>query len=405
MDPSELQAFGYVPGPIAIPFRTAPDLYTARERALSALIRFRAPPGPIMDVAVSRLDVALNDIYLRSAPLRQAEPGWPFNWIQRQVGQGETDEIRVGLPSYMLFGQNELQLRFDMRPLHRGDCITVPGDIRASVDPDSTIDLTGAYRFTTLPNLAFFTSSGFPFTKYADLSQTAVILPERPSQVELETFLTMIGRIAALVGYPPVNMQVARPDGLQAMADKDLLVIGTLGRQPALQTLLREAPLQLEGNRLTVRLNDVFGDFRNLFGGERRGEMERVSAVLGAPGESLGALLGFESPLRSGRSVVALTGSSPAGLEAMVTALRDPEQVPRVQGDTAILSGGRIQAFRVGSTYTVGTLPPWLWPEYLMKDNPYLLLGVFLLVILLIPGPIYWALRRRAAQRLRERSV
>ena len=405
MDPSELQAFGYVPGPIAIPFRTAPDLYTARDRSLSALVRFRAPPGPIMDVAVSRVDVALNDIYLRSAPLRQAELSWPFSWIQRQVAGSEVDEVQVGLPSYMLFGQNELQLRFDMRPLHRGDCIAVPGDIRASIDPDRTIDLTGAHRFTTLPNLAFFTSSGFPFTKYADLSQTAVVLPERPSQAELESFLTMMGRIAALVGYPPVNLQVVRPDALQSVADKDLLLIGTLGRQPALQTLLRDTPLQMEGNRLTVRLNDVLGDFRNLFGGERRGELERVSALLSNPGEALGALIGFESPLRSGRSVVALTGSSAAGMEAMVIALRDPEQVPRVQGDTALLSGGRVQAFRVGSTYTVGSLPPWLLPEYYMKNNPYVLLGVFLLVLLLIPGPIYWVLRRRAAQRLRERSV
>jgi cellulose synthase (UDP-forming) len=102
---------------------------------------------------------------------------------------------------------------------------------------------------------------------------------------------------------------------------------------------------------------------------------------------------------------VALTGSSTAGMEAMVTALRDPEQVPRVQGDTAILSGGRVQAFRVGSTYNVGTLPPWLWPEFYMKNNPYVLLGILLVALLLIPAPIYWVLRRRAAQRLRERSV
>ena len=405
MDPSELQAFGYVPGPIAVPFRTAPDLYTPRERTLSSLVRFRAPPGPIMDVAVSRLDIAINDIYLRSAPLRRAELNWPFSWVQRQIAPSEADEVTVGLPAFMLFGQNEMQLRFDMRPLHRGDCIAVPGDIRASIDPDSTIDLTGAYRFTTLPNLAFFTSSGFPFSKFADLSQTAVVLPERPSQQELEAFLTMLGRIAALVGYPPVNMQVIRPDALQSMADKDLIVIGPMGRQPALQTLLRDTPLQLEGNRLTVRLNDGLGDFRNLFGGERRGELERVAAQLGAPGESLGALIGFQSPLNSRRSVVALTGSSPAGMEAMVTALRDPEQVPRVQGDTAILSGGRIQAFRVNNTYTVGTLPPWLWPEFYLRDNPWVLLGALLLVLLIIPAPIYWVLRRRAAQRLRERSA
>jgi cellulose synthase (UDP-forming) len=187
-------------------------------------------------------------------------------------------------------------------------------------------------------------------------------------------------------------------------ADYERLAI-TLGRQPALQALLRQSPLQQEGNSLTVRLNDVFGDFRQLFGGERRGELERVSAILAAPGEALGALIGFESPLRSGRSVVALTGSSPAGMEAMLTALRDPEQVPRVQGDTALLSGGRVQAFRVSSTYTTGRLPPWLWPEYFMKDNPYALLGMLLVVLLLVPAPIYWVLRRRAAQRLRERSV
>jgi cellulose synthase (UDP-forming) len=406
MDPSELQAFGYVPGPIAVPFRTAPDLYTARERAMSSLVRFRAPPGPIMDVAVSRLDVAINDIYLRSVPLRAADLAWPLSWVQRQFVSSEVDEAQIALPSYMLYGQNELQLRFDMRPLHRGDCIAVPGDIRASVDPDSTIDLTGAYRFTTLPNLAYFVSSGFPYTKFADLSETAVVLPERPSQQELEAFFTMMGRIAALVGYPPVNMRVIRPGALQENADKDLIVIGTLGRQPALQTLLRDtAPLQLEGNRLTVRLNDGMGDFRNLFGGERRGELERVSALLAAPGESLGALIGFESPLKSGRSVVALTGSSPAGLESMVIALRDPEQVPRVQGDLAVLSGGRVSAFRVTSTYQVGALPPWLWPEFYLGNNPWFLLGILLVVLILVPAPLYWILRRRAAQRLRERSA
>ena len=406
MDPSELQAFGYVPGPIAVPFRTAPDLYTSRDRAMSSLVRFRAPPGPIMDVAVSRLDVAINDIYLRSVPLRAADLSWPLNWIQRQFVSSEVDEAQVALPSYMLYGQNELQLRFDMRPLHRGDCIAVPGDIRASVDPDSTIDLTGAYRFATLPNLAYFVSSGFPFTKFADLSETAVVLPERPSQQELESFFTIMGRIAALVGYPPVNMRVIRPGALQENADKDLIVIGTLGRQPALQQLLHDAgPLQAEGNRLSVRLNDPMGDFRNLFGGERRGELERVTAQLTAPGETLGALIGFESPLKSGRSVVALTGSSPAGLESMVVALRDPEQVPRVQGDLALLSGGRVTAFRVSSTYQVGQLPPWLWPEFYLGNNPWYLLGILLVALVLVPAPLYWILRRRAAQRLRERSA
>jgi cellulose synthase (UDP-forming) len=232
-----------------------------------------------------------------------------------------------------------------------------------------------------------------------------VVVPERPTARELEATFTLIGRLAAIVGYPPIGIQVVRPNGLNEVSDRDLMVFGALGRQPALGALLRDGPIQLEGNRLTVKLNDGMGDFRNLFGGERRAQLERVAAQLAAPGESLGALIGFESPLRAGRSVIALTGSSPEGMEAMVVALRDPEQLPRVQGDLALLSGGRVNAFRVGPTYTVGTLPVWLWPEYYMGNNPYILVLVLAVALFLLAAPLYWILRRRAARRLRERSA
>ena len=405
VDPSELQAFGYVPAPINIPFRTAPDLYTWRNRSLLSNVAFRAPPGPITDVMVSRLDVSINDIYLRSLPLAQPDDFWLIKWVRQRFTQPERGEERVGLPPYMLFGQNEMQLRFDMRPLHRGDCVAVPGDVRASVDPDSVIDLSDAYRFTTLPNLAHFISSGFPFTVQADLSRSAAVLPERPTAQELETFLTLMGRISAIVGYPPVNLAIVRPNGLSEVADRDLIVLGPLGRQPALATLLRDGPIQMEGNQLTVATNTGFGNIRNLFGGERRAELDRVQAQLAQPGEALGALIGFESPLRSGRSVVALTGSSASGMEQMLAAMRDPEQLQRIQGDFALLAGGRVEAFRVGSTYTVGTLPPHLWPQYYLGGNPWALLGAIFLALILIAGPIYWALRRRAHRRLRARTA
>ncbi len=405
MDPSELQAFGYVPGAISVPFRTAPDLYTWRNRPLNADIRFRSPPGPIMDVAVSRLDVAVNDVFLRSLPLRGAEPTWPWNWLSRQVGAVERTQATLGIPPWMIFGQNELQMRFDMRPLHRGDCVAVPGDVRASVDPDSTIDLSNAHRWTTLPNLAHFVGAGFPFTRLADMSQTALVLPERPNSQELSAALGLVGRIAAIVGYPAIGISVARPQGLEASADRDLIVIGALGRQPALATLLQNGPVGLEGNRLTVNLSDPLGDFRAIFGGNpAREQRERVAAQLSSPGEALGLLVGFESPLRAGRSVVALSGSTAAGMESMLAALRDPEQLSRIQGDVALLSGGRIEGFRLGSTYNVGSLPVWLWPQHYLANQPWLILLILAFGIILVVAPVYWGLRRRAALRLRART-
>ncbi len=405
LDPTELQAYGYSPGPVAIPFRTAPDLYTWRNRPFEADIRFRAPPGPVVDVASSRLDVALNDVYLRSFPLRMAEGSWPWSWFSRQAGRTDRSDGRVGLPPWMVFGQNELQLRFDMRPLSRGDCAQVPGDIRASIDPDSTIDLSSAHRFTTLPNLAHFASSGFPFTIQADQAETAAVLPDRPSAVELSAFLGLIGRMSAVVGYPATGLTVVRSSNLNDVADRNLIVVGALGRQQALQQLLRDSPIAVEGNRLSVALPDALENIRYVFGPpDRRSDREQASAQLAAPGEGLGALIAFESPLRAGRSVVALTGSTPAGMEAIVAALRDPEQIARIQGDLALLSGGRVQSYKIGSTYTHGMLPPWLWPQYWLANQPMLVLVVLAFGLILVAAPLYWVLRRRAALRLRERS-
>ncbi|EHL97892.1 bacterial cellulose synthase subunit [Acetobacteraceae bacterium AT-5844] len=405
VDPSELQSYGFAPGTISIPFRTAPDIYTWRDRSLPVHVAFRAPPGPITDVAVSRLDAGLNNVYLRSFPLLAAEPSWPWSWIVRRVGAtgGERNEGLFGLPPYLFFGLNEMQFRFDMRPLHRGDCISVPGDIRASIDPDSTVDLSRAYRFTELPNLSFFAGSGFPYTKLADFAGTAAVLPERPTAAELSAFFNLLGRMAANVGHAPTRITIVRPAGVQEVADKDLLLIGALTRQPVLADMLKDrSPLQIQGNRVTVNLPDGMGNFRNLFvSDDERMERDRLQAVLAAPGEASGMLIGFQSPLSAGRSVVALTGSSPQGLEAMVTALRDPLQLPRVQGDLAIISAGRISSFKVGSNYTVGYLPPWLWPQYYMGDRPEILLGLVLVAALLVAVPAYWLLRRRAARRLR----
>ena len=58
----------------------------------------------------------------------------------------------------------ELQMRFDMQPLSRGECVAVPGDIRASIDPNSTVDISHARRYARMPNLGYFASAGFPFT-------------------------------------------------------------------------------------------------------------------------------------------------------------------------------------------------------------------------------------------------
>jgi cellulose synthase (UDP-forming) len=411
VDTDALQAAGFAPGPVEIPVRTAPDLYVARGHGIPVEVGFRAPPGPVADIRVSRLDLSFSDFFLRSLPFRGEVGPWPLSWAFAQFGwPPEVQRGGAEIPPFLISGQNAVQLRFDMRPLHRGDCVAIPAEVRASIDPDSTIDLSGAHRFAVLPNLAFFAGAGFPFTRMADLSETAVVLPERPNAVEVSAFLELVGRLSATVGLPATGLAVVGPARLAEVAGRDLIVLGPLGRQPALATLMREgqAPVRLDGARLAVALPPPMGSFRqgvaSLFGAAPTEDRQRAAARLAAPPEGFGAMLGFESPLTPGRSVVALVSAVPAGLEGLLGTLRDPQRQSLVQGDVVIVTPGAVEAFRTGQTYWHGTLPFWLWPEFYLGARPLVMLPILVIACLLIALPLRRALRARAARRLRERT-
>ena len=403
---SELQVAGYAPGAVTVPLRTAPDLTTWRGHGFPVDIGFRTPPGPVLDIEVSRLDIGVSGTFLRSEPLRERET-WPWSWVLRQVGVQQYPRwTSATVPTWLVAGRNELQMRFDMRPLHRGDCVSIPADVQAAIDPTSTVDISRAYRFATLPNLAFFASAGFPYTRLADLSETAAVLPDRPNPVEISTFLGLIGGLSNIVGVPATGLTVVRPGQLQQVADRDLIVIGTLARQPALQALLRETPLSIDDSgRIAMSLPDRLEGFsRFLWDGAPPEDRVRAAAALSAPAEGLGFVAGAQSPLHAGRSVVAIGAPTPAALEAMAEALRDPARVPRFQGDLVVLSGEGLQAFRTAQTYNVGSLPFWLWPNHYLGNQPWALLLMLLVASLLIGLPLLGYLRRRAVHRLRGRA-
>ena len=403
---NELVASGYAPGPIRIPLRTSPDILTFRNRGFPVDFRFRAPPGPVIDVGASRIDVSVSETYLRSVPLGPGALWWPFAWVRDQIfPEPETRRGSAMVPHYLLLGRDELQLRFDLRPLARGDCVATPGELRASVEPDSTIDLSRIHRHARMPNLGFFASAGFPFTRMADLSGTAVLLPERPTAVEAQTFLDIIGQLAVQTGLPATGVMVVHAQGLPSVAGRDILAIGPLARMPALGTLLKDTPVRLEQDRLVLTLPDALQDVRSVFlDAPSRGERNRAAAALAGGGEGLGAIIGARSPLQGDRSVVAITGATQLSLAAMAQAMRDPVQSRRIQGDVAILAGGPVAAYSAMPRYDVGELPWWLLPQLWLGNRPERAMLLLLAGAGMMGASFYWMLRRRAAMRLRSRT-
>jgi len=64
-----------------------------------------------------------------------------------------------------------------------------------------------------------------------------------------------------------------------------------------------------------------------------------------------------------------------------------------------LLAGGRMTAYRSGSTYNVGSLPVWLWPEWWMQDQPAAVIVVMILGAAAIGICLYRMLRWRASHR------
>ncbi len=401
VDAADLQSYGYT-GLLHAPFRTAPDFYTWRDRPFALDLRYRSPPGPIIDVAPSRLDVGINGIYLNSFSLAGGQRSG--SWFSRLIDFGTPrPSAHVDVPTYDVFGYNDLQFFFDARPIHRGDCIAIPDDLRMGIDPDSTIDLSRGYRFTEMPNLQYFVNSGFPFTRMADFSETAVVLPDRPSAVELTAYLNMMGRLGSLTGYPPVRMMVTRPDGVGAASGRDLLVMGTVSRLQGIDNLLGRSAVTLQGSRASLRLPDSLESLRRVF--VDRGAAERARAATGlqsgvADGTTM--MVGAQSPLSSGRSVVALLAGSPQALEAAVADMKDPDQAPLMQGDLSLISQGQVTSYRVTTPYTMGSLPFWIYPSWLLRDSPYGVIVLTLLGCILLGLAFYWAMSRRASGRLNQ---
>src|SRR3984957_2075581 len=404
VQPTDLQGNGLVPGLLTLNFRTAPDLFVWGNTGIPLDIRYRYPAGTWMNFRDSRLDVSINNSYLRSLPLTQ-------EGVVRQVKDIISpdfvmNEQIVRVPPYYVFGQNQLQFYYDLRPVKQGECQDVlPNNVQESIDPDSTIDLSKTERFTTLPNLSFFVNSGYPFTREADLGDTAIVLPDQLTSQDIEAYLTLMGMMGDSTGYPVVRHTVVTANGVDQMADKGLLVLGSIARQPLIAKWVENGKLRVDNGKLRVGMTTAIDRVYTVLDPNAQQERARVDQLLVSQGGHLAAMIGLQSPLNSSHSAVIITGSSPDKLLTVLSSFRNRELNPSIQGDLMIAGPGRVTSFRIGNEYSVGRLPALTKLRWWLGNSPLILILYTLIGVLIIALAAYWLLRRLAAARLRSRAV
>ncbi|PRD39552.1 UNVERIFIED_CONTAM: bcsB [Trichonephila clavipes] len=400
-EPWELQRTFENRDPMRLNLRLPPDLFTWRVRGIDIDLRYRYTPPIRRDN--STISVFLNNQLVRAYNLDPAkqEGRQALRLPVLDEGSIMTRQVMSAPPFYVGVG-NELQIRYLPEVSRRDLCSSqLENAFVAAVDPDSTIDFSRYPNYIEMPSLSAFAQAGFPFTRYADLAQTLVVMPEQPSASDMSALFAMMGRFGAATGYPGVRVAVGGAERLSVSADKDLLLIGTNTAGDTLKAWKRDMPSYLGQVERILRSSQEVqrGQYRWL---TRDGDLESrrdIRLNLSANGHH-GALAGFESPLRQGRSVVSLRATDPAAMQAVFDAMDRRDLVKRIQGDVTLINADRVDSFRVGKTYPLGHLPFWTRLWLVFSDQPVLLAVASILIGLLIALLMFFGLKYLAKRRL-----
>jgi cellulose synthase (UDP-forming) len=270
-----------------------------------------------------------------------------------------------------------------------------------AIHRNSSLDLRGIPHSVVLPRLELFADAGYPFTKWPDLSRTAIILPNAPARAEYETLLNMAGFFGAQTGALTSQLTIAVAGDLDHLQNKDLILIGTPDSLPLLSSWAGEMPLALSGSRTQVNQGTPLNLLLHAAWPFRQNDGGRLRHLLGS-GANLDILVeSFVSPLRPDRLVVAIIPTSSHPIDALRALFTPSERQGPVYGGVAIARNQRFESYLVGTlAYRAGEFNRQQHIMVFLIENYWLLPLLVLLLAVLIVVWVRWSTERVVARRL-----
>jgi len=232
----------------------------------------------------------------------------------------------------------------------------------------------------------------------ADLSETAVVMPDAYNAGDVGTYLTLMGRMGYSTGLPVYGVAVTRAADVQKFANRDILLLGGPTTQSLFKDWAKHMPFSSDGEFRTFNMTDLrrkYLPWYESMGDEKRSTVNLSAITLAR--ESV--LFGFQSPLNSSRSVVALTSDRTTGQADLLNAMMDDEVVPKIQGGLAVVRGREVDAMDGLPSYYIGSLPPGLAARWMLSNNIWVAALLIVLVAIALAGVFYTLLRRQAGAR------
>jgi cellulose synthase (UDP-forming) len=304
---------------------------------------------------------------------------------------------------------NTIVFNFDFVPANR-DSASSPV-LSGEILRNTSLDLNGLALWTRMPDLNLFAQAGFPFTKFADLSQTVVVLPAVPSAQEIALFLHLMSYFGAQTGYPALRVTVSAPNAAMS-PDSDYLILGTGADQPAFQTLAPILPATLDNG--AVHTQHARSDlaqgvlmWRSLLQRARRLLGQAPGANM-APTDSVPAdaiIEGAESSASHGRSIIAIMLKQDSTGNEFTETFLDPSRSSGITDSLSLLQNSTFTSYESNAaTYHAGNLSWYAQMRVTLTQYFLILLVAVLSLSFLCAYYVYGWMARRAHQRLQYRG-
>jgi cellulose synthase (UDP-forming) len=372
-------------GSINVYFRLPPDLFLPARQSVPLRLNYEYSGVP--ENADAGLHVRLNGHDIDTIRLRPT--------VARVH---ESEVVRLPTSRFQPF-TNALTIDF-----YFGSETPADGRQYAALHPDSTLDLSELPHSVLLPRLELFGDAGYPFTKWPDLSGTAIVLPDTTSTTDYEAVLDMAGFCGAQTGAPATGLTLTDADHVETVQNKDLVLVGSIATQPLFAEWQHMMPVSLTPDGMHV--NEVPVPTRLLHPELpfRDRDWRRLSRLISEGARPDVVVEDFVSPLRSDRSVVAIAYLDKS--DAIATLFMPASRQGPVYGGVALSLDGQFQSFLVGSrTYHSGHLDSFQQAEVFAFENYRLIPFVLVLLAFVIGLWLSRATESVAARRLSANAI
>ena len=285
---------------IEFDFKALPNDWLERGSYMNLVYSY----GPQVNPRTSAVEVLLDNVFIGGARLTEKE--------------GEIrQKLKVDLPENLVKPDSKIKVAFRLNPKEAALCGQLTDrQLTGTLHADSSFHLNREVS-VDLPNLELL-EFGFPFAAPQDLSDTAIVLPESPSEAAVATSLEFAKRLGRLSQADSVKLDVYTTVTLPPEVEqkRHLVGIGVQERFPFPEVFDAEG----------FSLGNAFS---------RQKEQTNIQALADAQG----VVKQIISPENRDRVLLALTAQSEAGLERVQQLFKLDPWFFQLQGDTVLING------------------------------------------------------------------